>query len=100
MGDSVIRQRRSLGLKRALVVEQLNEEQWHVVAGGAPMRGRAPEGAPSGVTDRFGALCDAMNRSRLYGLPVIIAPLDAPRRWATIEEVRSFDFGLPRGDAA
>lgn len=87
------------GLKRALVIEQLSDEQWHLVAGGAAIPADSPAAEPSGAGSRFNVMVQAMSRARLFGRPVVVQPLGRPMRWPTRDEVRCARFG-PRAAIA
>lgn len=73
-------------LFRVLVVEQLNQDQWHVTQKGRPVPLRSLEGAPGGVGDFHTVLCEANERGRLCGLPVVVQPLEGEARWLTASE--------------
>lgn len=76
-------------LKRALIVEQLNPDQWHVVRQGWPVPRNSLEGSPGGVSSFNGALADALDRSVLTGMPVLVQPLNRrPRRLLPQERTR------------
>ncbi|MCD2324982.1 hypothetical protein LQ953_13240 [Sphingomonas sp. IC-56] len=78
-------------MKRALIVEQLNPDQWHVVRQGWPVPRNSLEGMPGGVLSFNGALADALDRSVLTGIPVLVQPLNRrPRRLMPQERARRF----------
>ncbi len=58
---------------RALVVEQLNADQWHVVVQGAEVPYGSLESRGTGVASFAAAAGDAVELAELTGLPVLIA---------------------------
>lgn len=72
---------------RAIVVEQLNNDQWHTVPRGWPL----PEGefgsAGSGVCDYEDAVADALSVAEVTGLPVLVDAYGEPLR--ALREVMS-----------
>ena len=65
---------------RAIVVEQLNRDQWHVVLQGQDVSADALEGQPGGVASFAGAVADAIHTADYTGLPVLIAPYQQETR--------------------
>jgi len=91
---------------RALVVEQLNEAQWHVAAKGAPVPEGSWEDEWTGVDTFALAVADAIEKAQFTGLPVFVEayeqgprPLSAiappadfpmrPRARSTLDEIMS-----------
>lgn len=65
---------------RAIVVEQLNADQWHAVACGWPVPAGSWESHASGVNIYDLVVADALSMAECTGLPVLVqAHLDAPR---------------------
>lgn len=60
---------------RALVVQQLNRDQWHATLRGWDVPPGSIEGRSHGVHDFETALVDAMTIAELTGLPVVLEPL-------------------------
>lgn len=58
---------------RALVIEQLNADQWHVVVQGAEVPRGSLESRGTGVTSFAVAAGDAVDLAELTGLPVLVA---------------------------
>lgn len=59
---------------RALVVEQLNAEQWHVVCKGAAVPEGSWEDRWTGVAPFAMAAADALDKAECIGLPVYVEP--------------------------
>lgn len=57
---------------RAIVVEQLNADQWHAVTKGWPVPENSLEGRACGVNDFATAVADALLSAELTGLPVMV----------------------------
>lgn len=58
---------------RALVVEQLNADQWHVIVQGAEVPCGSLESRGTGVKSFAAAAGDAVELAELTGLPVLVA---------------------------
>lgn len=70
---------------RAIVVEQLNEDQWHAVTKGWPVPEDSLEGRAGGVNDFATAVADALLSAELTGLPVMVeAYQDSPRPLSSV----------------
>lgn len=65
---------------RALVIEQLNQDQWHVLIQGADVPQGSFESRGTGVASFAGAASDAVELAELTGLPVLVAGYQEPVR--------------------
>lgn len=63
---------------RALVIEQLNQDQWHVLVQGADVPRDSFESRGTGVASFAGAACDAIEIAEMTGLPVLVAKYREP----------------------
>ncbi|HEX8447675.1 MAG TPA: hypothetical protein VF649_13805 [Sphingomonas sp.] len=65
-------------IARALVVEQLNPDQWHVALRGDEAPAESLEGLASGVASFAGAMSYAIEVADTTGLPVLVEPHQRP----------------------
>ena len=65
---------------RALLIKQLNSDQWHVIVQGAEVPAGSLEGRATGAVSFASAATDAVEMADLTGLPVLIAPYQEPTR--------------------
>lgn len=65
---------------RALLIEQLNSDQWHVVIHGADVLAGSLEGRGTGAVSFASAATDAVEMADVTGLPVLVAPYQEPVR--------------------
>ena len=65
-------------IARALVIEQLNPDQWHVVLRGDAAPAGSLEGQGGGVASFAGAVSYAVDVADMTGLPVLVEPYQQP----------------------
>jgi len=82
---------------RAIVVEQLNAEQWHAVLKGHDVPAGSLEGRAGGVSSFETVVSDALDRAELTGLPVLVeAYHDVPRGLSEVIDLAAWQASRAR----
>lgn len=101
------------GTTRAIVVEQLNTEQWHYHTAGLSVPEGSFEALAGGVSDFGRVVADALEVAECTGLPVMVqayqdvlqplcafGPPSSFRRYCRPRQTLAELFGWPEGGAA